>query len=318
MAGRIALGGLVAAVVSAAALAGTALGAKSELASDVSSNWAGYVVTGADTSYTSVTGTWKQPKVTCGANDAGASAAFWVGLGGYFKSSQALEQIGTSADCDSTTGQPSYYAWYELVPDASVTIPNFKVAPGDVITTSVNVVDNGASVMLQVKNRTTKKTFTTTLPFPNADLSSAEWVAEAPSACNQFRCRQLSLSNFGGVQFTKIAALGNSIGGTLTNPGWTATGISLVPTEGSGFYPGPDRFSGAATSPAGAKPSTPTADGRGFSVAWAAAVLNRLLGASGFLGNAQCSTSRTFAASSSGEKAGRSSRSRASRSASRS
>jgi len=260
---------VLATLVTAGVLAATAYGARADLSSDVSANWAGYVVTGAYTSYTSVTGTWKQPKVTCGPGDAGASAAFWVGLGGYYTSSQSLEQIGTSADCNPRTGQPSYYAWYELVPSDSVTIQNFKVAPGDVITTSVNIVDGGTSVMVQVKNRTRNQTYTTTLPFVNADLSSAEWVAEAPSACNQFRCRQLSLSNFGGVQFSKIAALGNSIGGTLTaNPGWTSTAISLVPTDGNGFFPGPASFSGAATSPASAKPSTPTADGRGFTVAW--------------------------------------------------
>ena len=50
-----------------------------------------------------------------------AAAAFWVGLGGYNANSQALEQAGTASDCDATSGEPSYYAWYELVPDPSVT-----------------------------------------------------------------------------------------------------------------------------------------------------------------------------------------------------
>jgi hypothetical protein len=269
MIARIAIGCLVATL--GAALAGTALGASSSTAADVSANWAGYVVTGADTSYTSVTGSWKQPKVTCGSTDAGAASAFWVGLGGYSQTSKALEQIGTSADCDSRTGEPSYYAWYELVPNASVTIPKFTVRPGDSITTSVNIVDSGSSVTLQVKDRTTKKAFTTTLPFVDADLSSAEWVAEAPSGCSEYRCRPLALSNFGSVQFTKIAALGNSIGGTLTaNPGWTATAISLIPTAQNGNFPGPDRFSAAAGSTAGATSAEPTADGRGFTVSWSA------------------------------------------------
>jgi hypothetical protein len=266
--GRFLVSGLVAAL----ALAGTASGAGTDVSSDVSANWAGYVVTGASTSYTSVTGTWTQPSITCGATDAGASSAFWIGLGGYYTSSQSLEQIGTSADCSATTGKPTYYAWYELVPQDSVTISAFPISPGDTITTSVNVVGGGSSVLLQVKNRTKHKTFTKTLPFASIDSSSAEWVAEAPSACNSHRCRQLSLSNFGSIQFTKVAALGNSIGGTLTsNPGWTSTAVSLVPTQRTGFFPGPDRFSTAASSPAGAAPSAPTADGRGFSVTWAPA-----------------------------------------------
>ena len=98
----------------------------------VSSNWAGYLATGTATTYTSVTATWKQPTVTCDDGDAGAASAFWVGLGGSSSTSQALEQIGTSADCNSTTGKPKYYAWYELVPSPSVTIKDLKVAPGGI------------------------------------------------------------------------------------------------------------------------------------------------------------------------------------------
>jgi Peptidase A4 family len=227
------------------------------------------VVSGESTDYTSVTGSWPQPAVTCGANDAGASA-FWVGLGGYFTGSQALEQVGTSSNCDSATGKPSYYAWYELVPSDAVTIKKLKVAPGDLITTSVNVV-GGNSVVVQVKNRSHGTNFTTTLPFANPDLTSAEWVAEAPAACSRYRCSQISLSNFGSVQFTRLAALGNTLGGTLTaNPGWTTTAVSLVPDVSRGYFPGPDRFARAAVSAAGASPTAPSSDGRGFSVSWTA------------------------------------------------
>jgi hypothetical protein len=236
-----------------------------------SANWSGYVVTQSGTSYTSVTATWKEPTVTCGAEDAGESSAFWVGLGGSSQTSQALEQVGTSADCDATTGRPSYYAWYELVPADSVTI-KLIVHPGDTLTTSVNVLA-GTTIELQVKNRTRHTTFTTKLPFATPDLTSAEWIAEAPSACgNGNNCRQIPLSNFGSVSFTKIAALGNSAGGTLTtNPGWTSTAISLIPDGSSrGYFPGPNRFAARANSTAGAIPSTPSTDGKSFAVQFTA------------------------------------------------
>jgi hypothetical protein len=53
----------------------------------VSSNWAGYALTGtnssgAPTTYTNVVGSWVQPKVTCTARQPSYSA-FWVGLGGF-------------------------------------------------------------------------------------------------------------------------------------------------------------------------------------------------------------------------------------------
>jgi hypothetical protein len=264
----------MAALASEAAAPGAASGhetfaaLRTSTSTAVSSNWAGYMATGTSTTYTSVTATWKQPTVTCEDGHAGAASAFWVGLGGSSSASQALEQIGTSADCDSKTGKPKYYAWYELVPSPSVTIKSLKVAPGDLITTSVNITGSD-TVLVQVKNRTRKTTFTKALTVENPDLSSAEWIAEAPSTCNGYRCVTLPLSNFGSVQFTKIAAIGNGIGGTLTaNPGWTTTAISLVADNRHGFFPGPDTYAGASSSSAGASPGDASTDGGSFTVTW--------------------------------------------------
>ena len=142
--------------------------------------------------------------------------------------------------------------------------------PGDLITTSVNIVA-ADTVLVQLKNRTRKTSFTKKLTFSNPDLSSAEWIAEAPSLCNSFSCRTVPLSDFGSVQFTRIAAIGNGVGGTLTtNPGWATTAITLAADARRGFFPGPETFAGANTSTAGASPAAASADGRSFSVQWAA------------------------------------------------
>jgi hypothetical protein len=236
----------------------------------VTTNWSGYAVTSPSTTYTSVTATWRQPRVTCTAADAGSSSAFWVGLGGYAETSQALEQAGTSSDCDRDTGRATYYAWYELLPDPSVTVSTLKVLAGDVITTSVNAVDGG--ILMQIKNRTRHTTFTKKLAFASPDLTSAEWIAEAPSSCSSAdRCVPIPLSNFGSVSFERIAALGNGVGGTLlVNPGWSTIPIQLVPTSGRGFFPGRFRFGGASSSTAGAAPDPASADGRSFVVRWSA------------------------------------------------
>jgi hypothetical protein len=145
-----------------------------------------------------------------------------------------------------------------------------KVGAGDTITTSVNVVDGGNTVLFQIKNRTRKTTFTKRIPFSNPDLTSAEWIAEAPSLCNQFRCTPVQLADFSSVAFTKIAALGNGNGGTIANSGWTANAIKLVPTSRRGFFPGPDRFAALSSGTAGALPSDPSPDGSSFSVSWLA------------------------------------------------
>jgi hypothetical protein len=257
-------------VISVAALFVAAVlvaGANATVSAEASANWAGYVVSADSTTYTSVTGTWKQPTANCKTGDGGRSSAFWVGLGGYTPAAQALEQVGTSADC-TASGVASYYAWYELVPHPSVTI-KLAIEPGDTITTSVNVID-GSSVEVQIKDRTRKTSFTKTLGYPTPDLSSAEWIAESPASCDRFSCAPVPLTDFGTVSFTRIAAIGNQIGGTLTNPSWTASAIQLVPDGFRGFFPGPDRFAGDRGSTAGATPGAVSSDGRSFDVSWQA------------------------------------------------
>jgi hypothetical protein len=256
---------MAAAVV--ATLAGSAGGgtvstrfALNDDAQGVSVNWSGYTlqdVNAAGLQFTSITGTWRQPKTTC-EGGAAASAAFWVGLGGASDASTGLEQTGTGVDC--TRGTPRYFAWYEILPAASVEVP-LKVNPGDMITTSVNV--SGTSVLVQVKNRTRKTSFTHALTVNAPDLSSAEWIAEAPSSCDPAgRCTVLPLANFGSVNFTRAATIATTHPGTISDPTWANVAITLVP-ERSGL-------ASRGSSSAGATPGPLTADGRSFGVTWVA------------------------------------------------
>src|ERR1700733_10703350 len=114
---------LTAAVLATAVIAFS--GPAGAATSDISSNWAGFAVSG--TTFIAVSGSWVQPKATCTGSTT--SAAFWVGLGGNSTVSNSLEQIGTSSDC-SATGTASYSAWYELVPAGSVPV-KLKVYAGN-------------------------------------------------------------------------------------------------------------------------------------------------------------------------------------------
>jgi hypothetical protein len=99
------------------------------------------------------------------------------------------------------------------------------------------------------------------------ELSSAEWIAEAPSECTVAGfCRTVPLTNFGSVTFSKIAALGNKQGGTLTGPGWEPTPIQLVPRARRVF----GDVNASASSTAGASPTNLSADGSAFTVNWVA------------------------------------------------
>jgi len=256
---------LVGAVVAAAAAARPTAGI------DVSSNWSGYAITGVGSTanvastamnFSDVTATWVQPTASCTPGQS-TSAAIWVGLGGYTVGANSLEQTGTSADC-SNTGKATYYAWYELVPATSVTL-KLKIFAGDTITSSVLI--KGTDVLVQVKNRTRHTVFTRHLKMATPDLTSAEWIAEAPSECSVTGfCRTVPLTNFGSITFSKIAALGNGQGGTLTGPGWEATPIQLVPRARRFF----GDLNASASSTAGASPANLTPDGSGFTVNWVA------------------------------------------------
>ena len=257
-------------------VAGTADAATRDITPSVSSNWAGYAISDPATiagtvpaqplAFSDVTATWVQPKANCTGVKAAAYSAFWVGLGGFSTSSTALEQVGTESDCtDAAT--PSYFAWYEIVPAPSVRI-NLKINPGDTITTAVVV--NGSDVVVQVKDRTRGTNFIKHLPAVNPDVSSAEWIAEAPSECGT-ACRVLPLANFGSVSFSRLAAVANTHPGTLTDPAWSALPIQLVPNSRyHSFFGAPGEASKAGAAPGSASP-----DGRTFTVSWLAdATLN--------------------------------------------
>jgi len=231
----------------------------------MSTNWAGYAVTAPSapgvpaTSFTDVTGTWVQPRVKCVAGEVGA-AAFWVGLGGWDQSSQALEQIGTEADCDRQ-GQVSYSAWYEIVPAGPVTL-KLTIHAGDRVNGAV--VASGSQVVFSLKNLTRHTRFSKRVtPSSPLDVGSAEWIAEAPSLCrSRGHCTVVPLTNFGRMSFSNAAAIGNGHPGTISDTTWSPTQVVLAPD------PGAQSAFGLIANTHGAIPSATSADGRSFSVSW--------------------------------------------------
>lgn len=231
----------------------------------VSSNWAGYVALPPETttvSFADVTATWKQPKGRCvsGRSD---SAAFWVGLGGFNADSQALEQLGTEIDCAGDGTAAHYSAWWEIVPAGSVKIP-LKIAAGDTIAAAL--LADGRTVTLSMRNLTRKTRFSKRITVAHdLDVTSAEWIAEAPSLCSSSgRCRAVPLTNFGNVSFSSAALTGSAHTGTLTDPAWTMNPIELISGGGGGLFDRGDPLGPGV----GAVPGVLGPDGRSFAVAW--------------------------------------------------
>jgi hypothetical protein len=106
------------------------------------------------------------------------------------------------------------------------------------------------------------------------DISSAEWIAEAPSTLTRGGTAVLPLTDFGTVQFTSAAATStDGHTGTISDAAWTATKIQLE-SETSSYGPGGpggpygNPYTTDATSGPRATPTSLTAGGSAFTVAW--------------------------------------------------
>ncbi len=228
-----------------------------------SSNWAGYAAHAAGVSYRSVQGSWRQPGLTC-TRGTRTYSAYWVGLGGYSETSQALEQVGTEADCTSG-GQVLLTAWYELVPAPSHPV-QLTINPGDQIDASVTV--NGNRVTVALVDLTRKRSFSKTVTASTLDVSSAEWIVEAPAQCvSANACQPLPLANFGTAKFLSGSADSTAgVSGGIADPAWQTTKIKLVPSS--------RRFvsNGSSVLLVGtAAPSALATNGRSFTVSYSLA-----------------------------------------------
>ncbi len=207
---------LLAGILGAAALA-SPTGAAAETV--LSSNWSGYVARGRR--FSSVSAAWTAPAATCRAGDETHSAV-WVGLGGYRQNAQALEQIGTGADC-TAAGRPVYSSWMELLPADAQQLP-LAISPGDEIVASVTVI--GRDATLRLSDLTTRRHYSRTRRLSHVDVSSADWIVEAPSGCDSTgNCRQLALADFSSVTFADATA--TSSGRTSPVDAWKPVELLL-------------------------------------------------------------------------------------------
>jgi hypothetical protein len=243
-----------------------ALGAES-VAASVSSNWAGYAAVApasVGSRFTGVSGTWREPAATCTAGRE-AFSAVWVGLGGYSRRASALEQIGTNADC-SRSGTASYSSWYELLPAGPVTLA-LKVHAGDEMSASLHI--ERRKVTLSIRDLSTGAHFRQTLRAAHIDSSSAEWIVEAPAACEgSENCEILPLTNFGEVLFSRATATARAHTSPTAASDWSPTALELQQVDAEHL----DGSAGAGTRGSEtltlATPSASSAGSGAFSVSW--------------------------------------------------
>jgi hypothetical protein len=177
------------------------------------SNWAGYIVaTGtnlhsAQPNVTSVSASWTVPTVTPSTNNTYSAA--WIGVGGEFDTT--LIQCGTRQD--SIGGEPSYSAWYELLPGNSIRVRSITVSPGDQMQASIQLADAAHDRwLINMSDLTSGDSFQNIFTYASSQLS-AEWVLERPTVNNVLA----SLSNFDEVVFTNCTATIGNVTGSINS-----------------------------------------------------------------------------------------------------
>jgi Peptidase A4 family len=225
----------------------------------VSGNWAGYAAHRSGVHFHTITGRWQVPKGACTAGQPGYSS-IWVGLGGYSATSTALEQTGTELDC-TRSGRAVYSAWYEIVPAAAHGI-DLGVRSGDLMQAAVTV--DGHRVTIVLRDLTEHRGFRQTVSAAALDTTSAEWIVEAPSACDgSGDCFTLPLADFGSATISSARAVTRSgHAGGVRSPGWVTTEITLAPHATRFFADSVDNAGGKAT------PSVLAAGASSFSVTY--------------------------------------------------
>jgi hypothetical protein len=175
------------------------------------SQWSGYIVASdiqnRSPVISNVTASWTVPEVKPSENNT--FAGVWVGIGGYGE--ETLIQTGT--EHQYVDGRSMYYAWYELLPDYLVRIPNLHIRPGDTITASISLVnENARTWSIEMSDLTRGEHFQKVVVY-NSSMLSAEWIVERPNVNGT----KTTLANFGNVTFTECKATVDGVTGVVGN-----------------------------------------------------------------------------------------------------
>ena len=206
-----------------------------------SANWAGYEDTGAGAQFTEVTGSWVVPTV---AENPYGDSSTWVGIDGI-QSQGDLVQAGT--DQSWSASGALYYAWYELLPQASVELG--LVSPGDHITVKIDEVQTGTWT-ISVDDLTQDTNWTNSVSY-SAPGTTAEWVEEAPTLSYDNSVE--TLADFGTVAFSNMAVEGPGTASATGSPIYMVNSSHII-AYATQYDAGTDSFNvvyGAPSSPPG-------------------------------------------------------------------
>jgi hypothetical protein len=186
-----------------------------------SSNWSGYNI-GADypqvaigTTFTSVSGEWTVPTATQHTKGQAEDSASWIGIGGgcvtdnCSVTDNTLIQAGTEQDV-STSGQASYDAWWEIIPEPETQV-SLPVGAGNKIKVTIAETSTPGDWSILIDNLTTGKAFSTTTAYSSSE-DTVEWIEETPLEIGTTGTGVATMPNLGTVHFTNASYNGANPG----------------------------------------------------------------------------------------------------------
>ncbi len=236
---------------------------QSVLSFSQSPNWSGYVVQGASTLITDVSGQWTVPTLNC-VDTPNAAESSWVGIGGWGTGTGDLLQTGIQDECVNGVQQEVGW-WFEVSSAGQVigdsTFTNFPVSPGNTI--AAYVYQSAGQWVTRVDDLTTglsgwmvtgeswgvgaDSSGTFTPQGSTATLSyvggySGEWIVEDPGGTPP-----VAFANYGTVTFTNLGLAGLSPWYLTASEGEEMVQNGVVLSTPSA--PGSDSFSVSYTGP---------------------------------------------------------------------
>lgn len=99
--------------------------------------WSGYA--GVSTNVTYVHSSWTVPAVNCASVNGPSYESSWAGIDGL-AGSRNLVQAGSGSDCSSSSAPPSYYIWWEKIPNNPNKEVRFPAAvhAGDLVSVDIS------------------------------------------------------------------------------------------------------------------------------------------------------------------------------------
>jgi Peptidase A4 family len=199
-------------------------------------NWSGYAINRPGVTFRSVTATFFVPYLNCAKSPGQTMSSEWAGFDGYVGHPQSVEQVGIGADC-SATGKASYFAWYEMFPEAQVKA-SASILAGDSVTVQVSFNPGTGRFRLALTDNTRGEHFERYRRCPAIKISgtklaclrnSAEVIAEAPATTAGQHVVIDHLSDFGAISFASVSVV-DAAGkrGGIVSPLWATTKITQL------------------------------------------------------------------------------------------